>query len=67
MKKYFFLNYNIYKVRKKITFMIKQFTSNNIENEESNFNSEERDYEILITRLKEINLNIVSLKKTIIR
>ena len=46
--------------------MIKQFISNNIENDESNFNSEERDYEILITRLKEISLNIVLLEKTII-
>ena len=47
--------------------MIKQFISNNIENDESNFNSEERDYEILITRLKEISQNIVLLKKTMIR
>ena len=46
--------------------MLKQFISNNIENDESNFNSEERDYEILITRLKEISLNIVLLEKTII-
>ena len=46
--------------------MIKQIISNNIENDESNFNSEERDYEILITRLKEISLNIVLLEKTII-
>ncbi len=47
--------------------MIRQFISNNIENDESNFNSEERDYEILITRLKEISQNIVLLKKTMIR
>ena len=47
--------------------MIKQIISNNIENDESNFNSEERDYEILITRLKEISQNIVLLKKTMIR
>ncbi len=47
--------------------MIKQFILNNIENDESNFNSEERDYEILITRLKEISQNIVLLKKTMIR
>ena len=67
MKKYLFFNYNVYKASKKITFMIKQFISNNIENDESNFNSEERDYEILITRLKEISQNIVLLKKTMIR
>ena len=67
MKKYLFFNYNVYKASKKIRFMIKQFISNNIENDESNFNSEERDYEILITRLKEISQNIVLLKKTMIR
>ena len=44
--------------------MDEKFTENNIENNES-MNTEERDYEILTTRLKDITLTISLLEKTI--
>ena len=45
--------------------MNEKFTSNNIENEEFNLNTEEIDYKNLITRLKEISANIALLEKII--
>ena len=41
--------------------------SNNIENNKFNLNNEESDYKDLITILKEINLTISLLEKTILR
>ena len=43
--------------------MNEEFTSNNINTDESSLSSEEFDYKNLITRLKEINLTIGLLKK----
>ena len=45
--------------------MEEKFTENNIENNEFSLNSEERDYEILTSRLKDISLTILLLEKTI--
>tara|TARA_B100001989_G_C24287393_1_gene339330 strand:- start:469 stop:612 length:144 start_codon:yes stop_codon:yes gene_type:complete len=45
--------------------MDEKFTENNIENNEFSLNSEERDYEILTSRLKDISLTISLLEKTI--
>ncbi len=45
--------------------MDEKFTENNIENNEFSMNTEERDYEILTTRLKDITLTISLLEKTI--
>ena len=45
--------------------MDEKFTENNIENNEFSLTSEDRDYEILNTRLKEISLTISLLEKTI--
>ncbi len=47
--------------------MSENLNSNNIENEEFNLNTEDNDYKDLITRLKEIKLNIALLKKTIFK
>ena len=48
--------------------MNQKFSSNNnIQNDESNLNNEEKDYENLITRLKAIKKNIVFLEKIIFR
>ncbi len=44
--------------------MDEKFTENN-ENNEFSLNSEERDYEILTSRLKDISLTISLLEKTI--
>ena len=43
--------------------MSKNLTSNNIENDEFNLNTEEIDYEKLISRLKEIKKTIALLEK----
>ena len=43
--------------------MNENFTSNNIENDDFNLNNVEIDYEILITRLKEISKTITLLEK----
>ena len=43
--------------------MDEKFSSNNIDNDEFILDTQESDYENLITRLKEINLNIGLLKK----
>jgi len=40
-------------------------TSNNVENNEFNQNIEDSDYSDLISRLKEIKINIALLEKTI--
>ena len=45
--------------------MDEKFTEKNIENNEFSLNTEERDYEILTTRLKDITLTISLLEKTI--
>ena len=45
--------------------MDEKFIENNIENYEFSLNSEERDYEILTTRLKNISLTISLLEKII--
>ena len=50
-----------------ISFMNEKYTSNNIENDEFTLNSEESEYKNLISRLKEISLNIALLEKTISR
>ena len=43
--------------------MEEKFTSNNIDNDELILDTQESEYKNLITRLKEINLNIGLLKK----
>ena len=45
--------------------MDKKFTENNIENNEFSQNTQERDYEILTTRLKDITLTISLLEKSL--
>ena len=45
--------------------MSKDLTSNNIEKDEFNLNSEENDYEILMSRLKEIKITITLLEKNL--
>ena len=50
-----------------IRLMSENFTTNDIENDELNFNSEESVYHNLITRLKEIKKNIDLLEKTIFK
>ena len=47
--------------------MNEKLNSNNIENDEFKLNSEKNDYENLITRLKQIRLNIDLLGKIISR
>ena len=47
--------------------MSENFTTNDIENDEFNFNSDESVYQNLITRLKEIKKNIDLLEKTIFK
>ena len=43
--------------------MSENLNSNNIENDEFNFNNENSDYKDLITRLREIKSKIVLLEK----
>ena len=45
--------------------MDEKLTSNNIENDSSTLNHEERDYKNLISRLKEISAKIALLEKRI--
>ena len=45
--------------------MDEKIISKNIENDEFNLNSDEDDYKILITRLKQIKVNIELLEKSI--
>jgi len=47
--------------------MNEKFTSNNLSNYEFALNTEESDYENLLTRLKEISATIELLEKTILR
>ena len=47
--------------------MSENLTSNNLENDEFNDNAEESDYQMLITRLKEIKSTISLLEKTIFK
>ena len=45
--------------------MSRDLFSNNIEKDEFNLNSEDNDYEILMSRLKEIKITISLLKKNL--
>ena len=47
--------------------MNEKFTANNIEDDEFTLNSEENDYENLITRLIDISKTIALVEKTIFR
>ncbi len=47
--------------------MSKNLTSDIIENDDFNHNSDESDYNVLITRLKEIKSIIALLQKTIFK
>ena len=47
--------------------MSENLNSNNIENDELNLKNEDSDYKDLITRLKEIKLNIALLEKIIFK
>ena len=47
--------------------MSENLNSNNIENDDFNLNTEDSDYKDLITRLREIKLNIALLEKTIFK
>ena len=47
--------------------MNENLTSNNIENDDLNLNSEESDYKILITRLIEIKTLVALLEKTLFK
>ena len=47
--------------------MSKNLHSTNIENDELNLKNEDSDYKDLITRLKEIKLNIALLEKIIFK
>ena len=50
---------------KSLSLMSEKYTSNNIENDEPNLNNKDKDYETLITRLKEIRRTITLLEKLI--
>ena len=45
--------------------MSENFTSNKINNDEFNLNTEKSDYKNLITRLEEIKITLALLEKTI--
>ena len=47
--------------------MSENLNSKNIENDEFNLNNEDSDYKDLITKLREIKLNIALLEKTIFK
>ena len=47
--------------------MSENLNSKNIENDEFNLNNEDSDYKYLITKLREIKLNIALLEKTIFK
>ena len=47
--------------------MTNNLSSNNIDNDECNLKNEKNDYQILITRLREIKAKIALLEKTIFR
>ena len=49
------------------SFMNENLTTNNIENNDLNLNTEESDYQNLISRLKEIKKTIVLLKNAIFK
>ena len=52
---------------KNINFMNQKYTSNDIQNDEISHDTQEIDYQNLITRLKEISTTITLLEKTIFR
>ena len=45
--------------------MNEEYTSKNIDDDECTLNPQDKDYTILISRLKEISSNITQLEKTI--
>ena len=47
--------------------MSENLNSNNIENDEFTLNNQDSDYKDLITKLREIKLNIALLEKTIFK
>ena len=47
--------------------MSENLNSNNIENDDFKLNTEDSDYKDLITKLREIKLNIALLEKTIFK
>ena len=47
--------------------MSENLNSKNIENDEFNLNNEDSDYKDLITKLRDIKLNIALLEKTIFK
>ena len=47
--------------------MNQKVTSNSIENEKNKFNTQEREFKNLISKLKEISATIALLKKKIVR
>ena len=47
--------------------MSENLTSKNIQNDQSNLNNQEFDYKNLITKLKEINITINLLEKTLFK
>ena len=47
--------------------MSENLNSKNIENDEFNLKNEDSDYKYLITKLREIKLNIALLEKTIFK
>ena len=47
--------------------MSENLNSNNIENDELNLNTKDSDYSDLISKLKEINLTIALLEKTLFK
>ena len=50
-----------------IIFMSEEFSTNKIDNDDFNRNSEDSDYKNLIIRLKHISKTIVLLEKTIVK
>ncbi len=50
-----------------VSFMNQISTSNNIENDDLDFNTKENDYKKLINRLKEIKITISLLEKIIFK
>ena len=51
----------------KYKFMSEKLTRDKLENDESNLNTEEIDYENLLTRLRDIKSTIILLEKIILR
>ena len=54
-------------LKKSISLMSGNSSSNNLENDEFNLTNEDSDFKDLITRLKEIKLTIALLEKSIFK